>query len=73
VKKRNHVRRAYRRPSLLCCRVPSLRRSALSYPHTELTSRHCSDAEVSFFMNIIHDFHDNNSLDCLMTPAYIVG
>jgi hypothetical protein len=44
-----------------------------SYTHIGLTSRHCSNAEVNLPMNIIHDFHDNNSLDCLMTPAYIFG
>jgi len=42
-----------------------------SCPLTGLTSRQCSNAEVSISINIIHDFYENNSLDWLMLTAYI--
>jgi hypothetical protein len=29
------------------------------------------DSPALSYMNIIHAFHDNNSLDCLITRAYI--
>jgi hypothetical protein len=35
--------------------------------------RNRPDSAAVSYMNIIHAFHDNNSLDCLMMTAYILN
>jgi hypothetical protein len=45
---------------------------SLSCPHTGLTPSIRFDSIANSSMSKIHDFHDNNSLDCLMLTTYII-
>jgi hypothetical protein len=40
-------------------------------PSVVLTTTHRTDFTIVSYMNRLHDLHDNNSLDCLMTTAHI--